>query len=335
MGLIPQYREFGMEYQTVTWRGDLKRGLRYLKMYQSIGLDAKIRYARKMIEFALGHSKRPLVAWSGGKDSTVLLHLVRQYKPSVDIVFNDTKVEFPETLKFVKFLSREWNLNLHIAKPVRGKDFWWCVEKFGWPLFGKHNALHIASVRRGGKSGEISDDMLRVAKTDVPIHSRCCYHLKEKPSQIVEKRLGCDVKFLGTTAEESRRRKFNWVDWGDHFWSKTDNLWKAMPLSIWTESDIWAYHERFDIPYCNLYDMGHTRNGCWPCTMDIRFKDNHLSKLRLSHPKLWRFLVVNKGLGKELVKCKLALDDGQYNMFAQTWDIEKLLEQRPCFFDSV
>jgi len=67
--------------------------------------------------------------------------------------------------------------------------------------------------------------------------------------------------------------------------------------------------------------------------MDIAFKDNHLAILRRTHPKLWKFLMIDKGLGEELLKIKLALSDGQRNLFASSWSIEELLEQRPCFFD--
>ena len=314
---------------------DTVRVLRNLRRYQSMKLDAKIRYSLRLIEAALELSNRPMVAWSGGKDSTVLLHLIREnFLPDIDVVFNDTKVEFPETLKFVRKMSDAWSLNLHIAKPEPHKDFWWCVEEYGWPLFGKRGSDSIVSHRRGNKP-LLSDKLVRVANTEVSISKRCCYYLKEKPSRDVERALESDCKFLGTMAEESQRRRFNWADYGDLYWHKNDRLWKVLPLSIWLEPDIWEYHERYNIPMCELYQMGHNRNGCWPCTMDIHFRDNHLAALRQSHPKLWRFLVIDKGLGKELVKVKLALDSGQYDMFAQQWSIEKLIEQRPCFFDKL
>ena len=43
--------------------------------------------------------------------------------------------------------------------------------------------------------------------------------------------------------------------------------------------------------------------------MDFRFPDNKLGILRQSHPKLWQFLIVNKGLGKRILALKLALED--------------------------
>ena len=42
------------------------------------------------------------VGFSGGKDSTVLLHIVRSLYPDVEAVFSDTGLEMPEIRNFVK-----------------------------------------------------------------------------------------------------------------------------------------------------------------------------------------------------------------------------------------
>ena len=86
--------------------------------------------------------------------------------------------------------------------------------------------------------------------------------------------------------------------------------------------------------HCKIYDMGHKRNGCWPCGMDIGIPGNHLSRLRLSHPKLWRFLMIEKDLGQELLKIKLVLRDNQMDFFQEA-HIEGILAQRPCYFDNL
>ena len=313
---------------------ETSRKIRRLKRYQSLGLGSKIRYSLRLVEQALAVAKKPIIAWSGGKDSTAMLHLIRtHFSKDIDVIFNNTRVEFPETLKFVRRMQESWGLNLHTATPDPKHSFWWCVENYGWPLFGKAGAGRIDTLRNGGEVS-LNQSLRRVAETDVPISARCCRYLKERPMSKLQKRLEVDLVFLGIMSSESRRRKFNWADHGDFYQIKSGE-WRCLPLSIWTTEDVWKYHERYDIPHCPLYDMGHRQNGCWPCTMDIYFKDNHLKALRASHPKLWKFLVVDKGLGEELVKIKLALNEGQYNLFSQAWSVEKLIEQRPCFFDAL
>jgi len=71
--------------------------------------------------------------------------------------------------------------------------------------------------------------------------------------------------------------------------------------------------------------------------MDIRFHDNKLKALRQSHPKLWRFLIVDKGLGKRLLAVKLALGDDHIEHDITTWgdNIQGLIEYRPDYFDAL
>ena len=67
-----------------------------------------------IIKKALKESNNPTVAFSGGKDSTVVLNLVRKIDPTVKAVFCNTGVEFPETLEYVKTID-----NLVELKPER------------------------------------------------------------------------------------------------------------------------------------------------------------------------------------------------------------------------
>src|SRR5664279_4461612 len=58
------------------------------------------------------------VAFSGGKDSTVVLDLARRADPNVPVCFFDSGLEFPETLAYIDKLADRWDLNLH-AIPTR------------------------------------------------------------------------------------------------------------------------------------------------------------------------------------------------------------------------
>ena len=50
------------------------------------------------------------VAFSGGKDSLVVLHLALAAEPAVPVVFFDSGLEFPETYAYLNQLARDWNL---------------------------------------------------------------------------------------------------------------------------------------------------------------------------------------------------------------------------------
>ena len=46
-------------------------------------------------------------------------------------------------------------------------------------------------------------------------------------------------------------------------------LEKFNPLVDWTEADVWAYIQHFDVPYNELHDQGYPSIGCAPCTRAI------------------------------------------------------------------
>ncbi|MEE3755372.1 phosphoadenosine phosphosulfate reductase family protein [Mycobacterium intracellulare] len=54
------------------------------------------------------------VAWSGGKDSTVVVDLARQVDSNVPVAFFDSGLLFPETVQYVERLVDEWRLNFQV-----------------------------------------------------------------------------------------------------------------------------------------------------------------------------------------------------------------------------
>ena len=74
-------------------------------------LDYKIERAVEAMGQAFGLSKGAVgIAFSGGKDSTVLWHLAKTYFPEQEyhVIFGNTTVEFPESLAFARKLGEEW-----------------------------------------------------------------------------------------------------------------------------------------------------------------------------------------------------------------------------------
>lgn len=321
-----------------------------LQALQALELDAKIQWAKERITRALEQLDRPSVAFSAGKDSTVLLHLIRQFRPDVTTIYGNTTIEFPECVKFARWLRDEWQLNYYEAKPE--VTFWWVVREYGWPLMGK--TFGVGGVAHKSSREQFFDDLADrgelegdyAIQAQVPISSACCTFLKERPSQKLQKELGVDGVFLGIMASESRQRMFNFLQYGEWYYPKSQKVWKSHPMAIWTDEDVWAYIHRYGIPYAELYDMGyhdektgewihHKRNGCMFCGMDLRFPNNHLSIMRRTHPKAWDVLMRRRGLGKVLLKLRLALDDGQLDMFEQQFGLDQYLDRFPCAFDRI
>ena len=323
-----------------------------LQRWQAFTLEEKEEWAHAVITKALQETSSQSLAFSGGKDSTVLLHLIRLHKPNIPVIYGNTSIEFPECVSFTKSLAKEWSLNFHEARP--DVNFWWIVREYGWPLMGK--TFGVGGVAHKDSREQFFDDLMHKGRltgqykiqSEVPISSACCTFLKERPSQKLQKQMGIECVFLGILASESRQRMFNFLEYGEYYYTKNQKMQKCHPLAIWTDDDIWAYIRKYKLPYARLYDMGyyddfgewvsHKRNGCMFCGMDLKFEHNHLSIMRRTHPQIWRFLMMKKGLGRVLMSLRFAIDEHQFDMFEQLYgykDVGEYLDRFPCVFDRI
>lgn len=85
-----------------------------------MNFNGKVERSKDVIKKAIEEfgNDRIAAAWTGGKDSTVVLGLVRETfnEIPIPVVFVDTSVKFKETYEFIDRIKKEWNLNLVIAR---------------------------------------------------------------------------------------------------------------------------------------------------------------------------------------------------------------------------
>lgn len=113
-----------------------------LKQLQALPLNIKIRKTEQRIREWYEHWEGNVyVSFSGGKDSTVLLDIVRHLYPNVPAVFSDTGLEYPEIKEFVKTFP-----NVTIVRPKH--SFKEILTKYGYPIISKQVANTVDNASR-------------------------------------------------------------------------------------------------------------------------------------------------------------------------------------------
>lgn len=215
------------------------------------------------------------VAFSGGKDSTVLKHIIDSMYSDVPATFVNTGLEYPEIQKFVKEVKAGkydcFNSDIEILTPEMRFDE--VIKKYGYPVISKEVSQKIYEGRRATRNGKPDNYATRqfngtftwkngkpnlysvekwkyLYESDIPISHMCCGIMKKKPSKNYAKRTGRQP-FIGTMAAESKLRRSNWLKYGCNAFEKAEPT--SQPLSFWTEQDVLEYIVKYDVPYASVY----------------------------------------------------------------------------------
>lgn len=206
------------------------------------------------------------VSFSGGKDSTVLKHIVDSMYDDVPALFVNTGLEYPEIQKFAKSQK-----NVTVIRPEMRFDE--VIKKYGYPVITKEVSQRIKETRAAhlrkdndavcvkkmegrhlspdGKKSPYNYDKWQFM-IDAPflISHQCCDIMKKRPAHIYEKQTG-RRPFIGTLANESKLRKTKWLKYGCNAFEQVNP--SSQPLSFWTEQDILHYLKKYNVPYCSVY----------------------------------------------------------------------------------
>ena len=295
-----------------------------LKLLQNYPLDLKIEKTKLRIrEWYEHYNGEVYISFSGGKDSTVLLDIVRNMYPDVEAVFSNTGLEFPEIVKFVKTFD-----NVTIIKPE--KTFKRVIEEKGYPVISKSVSNCVRLARKNIEEGK---DTLRVRQMkglekgskfnkskwqfllDAPfkISDECCNELKKKPMKKYEKESG-KKPFIATMAEEGQQREAAYLKTGCNAF----NNGRSQPMGFWTEQDVLQYIFENKLKICSVYgdvveesDMlgnkyyrttGEKRSGCIFCMFGCHLEEspNRFERLKYTHPTQYRYCMEKLGLKEVL-----------------------------------
>lgn len=292
-----------------------------LKRLQALPLSEKIlRSQTRIMEWYLKYKGRVCVSFSGGKDSSVLLHMVRSMYPEVPAVYCDTRLDFPEVREIVKATE-----NVIYLKP--DMDFREVIKTYGFCFPSKDVANYINGARRGlqsainklngfnsnGTESRLATSIKKwkwLVDSDLKISPKCCDVMKEIPFArfLKENKMGV---YLGILAAESLRRRYAWYQTG----CNAPSTGKSKPLAFWTDNDILEYILRYDVPLASVYGRiiqrrgkfittGEKRTGCIFCPIGAHLERpmNKFQRLKFTHPELYQYCMKELGLDEFLVK---------------------------------
>ncbi len=197
-------------------------------------LDAKVEHTAGLMSGMLEMypPERIAVAWTGGKDSTVVLALWREVlkskgkEASLVLVPRalsiDTGIKFSEVMSFRDRVALQWGVDVKVIRPD--------VDLSGYP---------------------VAEDPVK-----------CCADLKIKPLQQAIEKFEIDLLITGIRRDEHPGRAVR------KYMEVRDNPDHTLlnPILEWTEMDIWSFITMHGLPYCELYDQGYRSLGCQPCT---------------------------------------------------------------------
>ncbi|HEX4202009.1 MAG TPA: sulfate adenylyltransferase subunit CysD [Chthoniobacterales bacterium] len=223
-------------------------------------LDALESQSIYILREAYRKFKRLAMLWSIGKDSSVMLWLLRKaffgHIP-VPCVHVDTSYKIPEMIAFRDRLAKEWGMNLIVGQNREALE--------------RGETFPNGRITRVECCGLLKKDALQAI-------------IEEKDYQAVIVGIRRDEE--GTRAKERyfspRDKNFEWnfKDQPPELWDqfKTDfnpgTHIRIHPLLHWTEVNVWEYVDREKIPVVDLYfardGMRYRSLGCAPCTKPIQ-----------------------------------------------------------------
>ena len=284
-----------------------------LKELQSKSLEEKIQISSaRIIEWYTRWNGQVYVSFSGGKDSVVLLHLVRRLYPEVLGVYVDTGLEYPELREFVKTFD-----NIQIIRPE--KTFLEVLREEGYPLISKEVSdvingcrrnipYHLNKIKGLDRNGNVSSFRVGLKKyqylvnTPFIIGDGCCNVMKKKPIKKFEKNSGLNP-ILGNMVEESVMRKTSWLRTGCNSFNSKRPI--STPIAFWTEQDVLQYIKKYNLEYASVYGelvedkngelhfTGCQRTGCVFCGFGCHLEKepNRFQRLAETHPKLYNYCI--------------------------------------------
>jgi len=222
-----------------------------LRFLEQQAIDSIVEVTRKY------PGRKPVVSFSGGKDSAVVAHLVARAVGAtepVSLFFADTTLEHPETNSYVTQFAEYYGLPITIKQA--SSDFFQMCEQLEPPS--------------------------RIMRW-------CCTVFKANPLNTFLHEQEGVLSFDGIRRVESnRRRNYERISGN----KKTLSQLVFRPILDWSSLAVWIYIFAYGIPYNPAYDKGYARVGCIICPFSTDFNDFLTRKHYPEKVQMWESTLI-------------------------------------------
>lgn len=185
--------------------------------------------AAEIVQNHLAGNATACITCSFQAEDMAVLHMARQVRPDIPVLFLETGYHFAETYAYRDRMVKEWNLQLVNLAP------------------------ELTVIQQETQFGKLYQTK----------PSECCNIRKVGP--LFKGLAHYDVWLTGLRREQSPTRA-NLKKVETHVLPDGRSLLKVSPVADWTNKDVWAYMKAHGIEALPLYDKGFTSIGCEPCT---------------------------------------------------------------------
>lgn len=238
------------------------------------------------------------VSFSGGKDSTVILALIKMCEElytipngGIPAVFSNTGIEMGVTIDFVQWVKENYYPNVVTIRPERSFD--WCVNTYGKPMLSKLRSefldrwqtgrrtdnvykSFVYGISNSGKHAgrtKLADRDIHVLHDDFGIKAspKCCSILKKKPFLKYARENGAKGYAYGIRMAEGGARTLSVIQnaerKGDRVCTSiSGGIIKKGVIIDWSDEDLEQFIERYNVPLSKAYtEYGFRRTGCMAC----------------------------------------------------------------------
>ncbi|HCJ37867.1 MAG TPA: phosphoadenosine phosphosulfate reductase [Erysipelotrichaceae bacterium] len=242
------------------------------------------------------------LSFSGGKDSTILHHMIDLAVPGNRIprVYANTGIEYDKVVEFVRKMQLDDDRIIIIEPSVNIKEM---LERDGYPFKSKKHAKKVGTYQRNGWTKTAENYVNPKNEKDIPfscpeylkynfspefklkVDYKCCINLKEKPLKNWAKENNKSCSIIGVRSREGGgRKKAKCLAFDEK-----GKLKYFQPLVVVDDKLEDYIVEKLSIDLCELYEEPYNfkRTGCKGCPFALRLQEE-LDKIEKFFPKEYK-----------------------------------------------